>query len=49
MWMILSKLSKTKPMKTTNSIATGFPTLDVGEFVGWDELEGDERHRVLPS
>ena len=40
MWMNLSNLSKTKPMETTKSIATGFPTLDVGDFVGWEELEG---------
>ena len=24
----------------TKSIATGFPILDVGDFVGWEELEG---------
>ena len=39
MWMTLSNPSKKKPTKTTNSIATGHTTLDVGEFVGWDELE----------
>ena len=40
LWMTLSKLSKKTPMKITNSMATGFPILYVGEFVGWEELEG---------
>ena len=35
MWMILFNSS----MRMLNSIATGFPVLDVGEFVGLDELE----------
>ena len=48
MWMTLSNLSKTTPMKTTNSIATGFPILDIGEFVGWEELEGPPFRRGSP-
>ena len=39
MWMTLSNLSK-KPMKTMNSIPTGFRMLDVGEYVGWEASEG---------
>ena len=35
MWMILFNSS----MRMLNSIATGFPVLDVGEFVGLDELK----------
>ena len=48
MWMTLSNLSKTTPMKTTNSIATGFTILDIGEFVGWEELEGPPYRRGSP-
>ena len=39
MWMILSNSSKKMLMNTTNSIATGFSILDVGEFVGSEELK----------
>ena len=38
-YVTLSMLPKTKRMKTMNSIAIGFPTLDVDKFVGWVELE----------
>ena len=48
MWMTLSNLSKTTPMKTTNSIATGFTILDIGGFVGWEELEGPPFRRGSP-
>ena len=39
MCMSLSNPLANKLMKTTNSIAAGFPTLDVGESVGWEELK----------
>ena len=45
-WMNLSNLSKTR---TTNSIATGFSILDVGEFVGWEELEDRPFDRLCVS
>ena len=35
----LSILSKNQPVMTMNSIAAGFPILDVEEFIGWVELE----------
>ena len=37
--MTLSILSKTKPVKTMNSVANDFPILDVDEFDGWVDLE----------